>query len=55
MKAFDLRNYLPTSDNKAKGSSVSVSALSGTKRPLQENVMRVTMTAKATKNQVCKI
>jgi hypothetical protein len=45
-KAFDLRDYLPTSDDKA----VSVGPLSGTKRPLQENVTRVTMTAKASKN-----
>jgi hypothetical protein len=53
-KAFDLRDYLPTSDER-QGLSVSVSTWSGMKHPLQENVMRVTMTAKATKKQVCKI
>jgi hypothetical protein len=47
-KAFDLRDYLPTSDDKARFISVSVNALSGTKRLLQENLTRVTMTTKAT-------
>jgi hypothetical protein len=47
-KAFDLRDYLPTSDNKARFMR-SVIASNGTKRPRKKRVTTVTMTARATK------
>jgi hypothetical protein len=47
-KAFDLRDYLPTSDNKARLSR-SVSSSNRTKHPRQESVTTVTMTARATR------
>jgi hypothetical protein len=49
-KAFELRDYLPTSDDKA-----SVSASNKTKRPRQESVTAVMMTAQAAKKLRCKI
>jgi hypothetical protein len=48
-KAFDLRDYLPTSDNIRQGLSVSVSASNGTKRHRQKSMTAVTMTAQAAK------
>jgi hypothetical protein len=49
-KAFDLRDYTFPQVIIRQGLSVSVSALSRTKHLLQENMTRVTMTAKTTKN-----
>jgi hypothetical protein len=48
-KAFDLRNYLPTSDNKTRFFS-ECERLEQNKTPPKKNVTAVTTSARATKN-----